>query len=808
MRPPNHADTIAALKAQLAGLTGPARCRPLAELGATYAERYWRTGVGSPAARPDLDAAIDAMNEAYGYLEVNDPFRGLVAGGLGQQLATRYTTHQSEERDAETAIHLFEESLSFPDQPPMAPLIAKLMLAQLLLGRATKVMQSAMANAFTLMRDGLPAGGRADVDRAEGLLREVVGGASMNADLANSAKVMLPMAEAIKTMFGALSGGGLDVNRMQQAMGAMQQAMGQAGNLATGYRNSGANPFAANPFAGNPFAGTPFAPGGAGGVPPQILHADAVAAREPLDYPVPVITGSEPPVTEPAVPRQRDAVRVPELDLDTARRDLRAAMRAAAPPAPGDSDDPASLARALLATGALDRPLIDDLVARAAVIVDAPGAVDADAGSAVRAVDRFLLGVALYLRARDDAAAGSDGWGGTAGDADDFRAVATALLTAAADLPAGHPVAATIPDLLHAAAGSGLPVRGVLTGPDRIPDAGPGPGPTVADLSAAVRTIGADLLVRLLPADPPTGPVTMLALDPRTDRLDLVAMLDPAEGTEFADTVRSALGRGGDGPRRLIVVADGPLAGTAWAAVRDSSGRPVAAGVAVTHAGSCAEVVAAAGRVPRPPTGAAVFVANPRGDRESAGVEAMLLRRLFHPGSTGLGRTIEHVDGIGTPAEVTAGLATAAIVQLGCGLRRTGRPALELVTADGPADLEITAFGAGREGGLAVLPADSATLPHGAEETAAALLAAGPAAVVGWLRPVPDAVATLMLMVLHAALVDAGAPPALAVNAVQRWMIDPDRKPVEGVPPGHLAAVDGVDLTDPALWGALYHRGR
>ena len=806
MRPPNHADTIAALQSQLAKLTGPARCRPLAELGATYAERYWRTGVGSPAARPDLDAAIDAMNEAYGYLEVNDPFRGLVAGGLGQQLATRYTTHQSDERDAETAIHLFEESLSFPDQPPMAPLIAKLMLAQLLLGRATKVMQSAMANAFTLMRDGLPAGERADVDRADGLLREVVAGATMNADLANSAKVMLPMAEAIKTMFGALSGGGLDVNRMQQAMGAMQQAMSQAGNLATGYRNSGANPF----------AGTPFAPGGTGAVLPQILHADAVAAREPLDYPVTVVTGSEPPVAEPIVPRQRDAVRIPELDLDAARRDLRATMRAAAPPTAVDSDDP-SLARALLATGSLDRKLIDDLVARAAVIVDAPGVVDADAGSAVRAVDRFLLGVALYLRARDDAAGGSDGWGGTAGDADDFRAAVTALLTTAADLPAGHPVAATIPDFLRAAAGFGLPVRGVLTGQDRIPDAGPGPGPTVADLSAAVRTVGADLLVRLLPADPPTGPVTMLALDPHTDRLDLVATLDSAEGAslgslgdklqQFADTVRSALD-GGDGPRRLIVVAGGPLAGTAWAAARDSSGRPIAAGIAVTHAGSCAEVVAAAGRVPRPSTGAAVFVANPRGDRESAGVEAMLLRRLFHPGSTGLGRTIEHVDGIGTPAEVTAGLATAAIVHLGCGLRRTGSPALELVTADGPADLEITALGAGREGGLAVLPADSATLPHGAAETAAALLAAGPAAVVGWLRPVPDAVATLMLMVLHAALIDAGAPPALAVNAVQRWMIDPDRKPVEGVPPGHLAAVDGVDLTDPALWGALYHRGR
>jgi hypothetical protein len=65
-----------------------------------------------------------------------------------------------------------------------------------------------------------------------------------------------------------------------------------------------------------------------------------------------------------------------------------------------------------------------------------------------------------------------------------------------------------------------------------------------------------------------------------------------------------------------------------------------------------------------------------------------------------------------------------------------------------------------------------------------------------------------MLMLLHANLVDAGAPPALAVNAVQRWMLGPGRTPVDGVPPGHVTAVGDLDLTDPALWGALYHRGR
>jgi hypothetical protein len=794
MLPPNHTDKIAALQARLANLKGPARCRLLADLGATYAERYWRTGVGSPAARPDLDAAIDALNEAYGYLEVNDPFRGLIAGGLGQQLATRRLTHQSDGRDGETAIHLLEESLSFTDQPPMARMIAKFMLAQLLLGRATQAMQSALSDAFTLMRDGLPASATAEIERAERLLHEVADGATMNADLVNGARTMLPAVEAMKTMFGALGGGGgLDLNRMQQAMGAMQQATGRFGTFAAAYENSGANP-----FAGMPVPGLPFAAGGSGGMPPQILHAAAVAARAPLDYPVTVVTGSEPPVTEPFVPRPRDAVRVPELNLATARRDLRAAMRAAAPPATGDPDDLAPLARALLAAGALDRGVIDDLVARAAVIVDAPGATDADADPA----DRFLLGVALYLRARDDAAAGSDGWG----DPVDFRPVATALLTAVADAPAGHPVAAAVPDVLHAAAGFGLPLRGVLTGSDRVPDPGSDPGPMVTDLAAAVRAVGADLLVRMLPADPPTGPVTMLALDPHTDRLDLVATFDPTDGPAFADAVRAELGH--DGPRRLITVAGGPLARTAWAAARDSAGRHLADGVAVTHAGSCAEVVTLAGRALRPLTGAAVFVANPRGDRETAGVEAMLLRRLFHPGSTGLGRTVEHVDGIGTPAEVNANLATAAIVHLGCGVRRTGRPALELVTTDGPADLEITPGDAGREGGIVVLPADSAAPPHHPDEIAAALLAAGPAAVVGWLHPVPDAVAALMLMLLHATLVDVGAPPAQAVNAVQRWMLDPHRKPVDGVPPGHLNAVDGVDLTDPALWGALYHRGR
>jgi hypothetical protein len=88
-----YEDTVERVRRELAGLSGPLRCRPLLELGRALADRYWRTGPGKPAGLPDLSAAIDAMDEAYGYLELGDPARGHVASGLGWLLAVRHMTH-------------------------------------------------------------------------------------------------------------------------------------------------------------------------------------------------------------------------------------------------------------------------------------------------------------------------------------------------------------------------------------------------------------------------------------------------------------------------------------------------------------------------------------------------------------------------------------------------------------------------------------------------------------------------------------------------------------------------------------------
>jgi hypothetical protein len=90
---------------------------------------------------------------------------------------------------------------------------------------------------------------------------------------------------------------------------------------------------------------------------------------------------------------------------------------------------------------------------------------------------------------------------------------------------------------------------------------------------------------------------------------------------------------------------------------------------------------------------------------------------------------------------------------------------------------------------------------------AGALLAAGFSGVVGWLRPVDPGFAALALFMVHLMLVDHGLPPALAVSAVQRWMLDPNRAAPSHLPAGHAKTVQTVDLTRPSLWAALTYRG-
>jgi hypothetical protein len=357
--------------------------------------------------------------------------------------------------------------------------------------------------------------------------------------------------------------------------------------------------------------------------------------------------------------------------------------------------------------------------------------------------DSLMLAVATYLRSRTG---GGGGWTADDDAPDDAGAATESLLAAARTLPTDQPGA--VPVLLRLAALIG--VDGVY---DRLAE-------PYADVTRALRAIDAGGLA--LPY--PDG---LVLLDAATGRL-------------------APSGAGRPLPHRLLVVGGAPVDA-------DES--------VVSYVSSGAQVTAVAGRTRMALTADPVFVASPRGDREAASVAAMVLRRSFYPRSTGLGRTVEDVNGLGTPADVLAHI-NASLLHLDCEVTASG--ALELA---GPAELspeQIMSAPADRTaGGLVILP----RAHSGFVKLSDALLAAGFTGVIGWLRPVPEPVLALMVFVLHALLADEGLTPTVAVHEIRRWMRDPDRKPGPDLPAGYAAALDGVDLADPAHWTPLVHHG-
>jgi hypothetical protein len=208
----------------------------------------------------------------------------------------------------------------------------------------------------------------------------------------------------------------------------------------------------------------------------------------------------------------------------------------------------------------------------------------------------------------------------------------------------------------------------------------------------------------------------------------------------------------------------------------------------------------------------------------------LVLRRAFYPDATGLGRTVERVHGTGTPAEVLDHLPGpagpgASMLHLGCALGGPGGLALELAGEEPSARLTIARIlaraggrggggrggggsGGGHTGGVLVLPADSGVRPIRAAQFTDGLLEAGMTGAVCWLWPVPEPVASVMYFVLHAGLVDDGLSPAVAVQAVHRWMLDRERAWPPHLPASFAAAVADTDLAEPRFWAAMCHRGR
>ena len=408
---------------------------------------------------------------------------------------------------------------------------------------------------------------------------------------------------------------------------------------------------------------------------------------------------------------------------------------------------PAAALRAALAEKFGGRPALGALLVDGATLpgiaaVDELVALGGSLAAAPDAVgaDHLFFAVGLYLRGR----VAGGGWAGGDG-ADDVRAAGDALIAAADALRAEPADAVTTAFDLATRLDERLPsgqVRARLS--DRF-----------GEVTRALRTVGADALLY---------PGLRLAASS--------GLFGYVDGTARPLS-------------RVLVVGDGPVPGDAT----------------VSYVRSAAQVLALGSRTRRAVTDAAVFVANPRLDRDRATIDALVLRRTFYPRSAGLGNTVENIDGAGTPDEVRVRLG-ASMLHLGCGVTAAGGLELAGSRVLAPDDIAATSLGTAG-GGVALLP-PSAT---GAPSLAEALLTAGYLSVIGFRDPVPDRLASLMYVLLHAELVDRAHDPASAVRSVRQWMADPDRKPPEYLPTECRVAASSPAMAEPANLDALTCHG-
>ncbi|MEI5103896.1 CHAT domain-containing protein [Streptomyces sp. PmtG] len=411
-------------------------------------------------------------------------------------------------------------------------------------------------------------------------------------------------------------------------------------------------------------------------------------------------------------------------------------------------------------------------------------------------------------------------------------------------------------------------VLAALTGSDGAQDRLLLDPPAVDEIGRALRTLGKDALVYLVPAAEGVGGTAVVvtaggaahavALPLLTEDAAPLRAYDPAAGAgrdlgpvrpgprlpplrEQVDRlcgwawyagvrplfdVFSAPGR----EPRLVLVPMGGLGLVPWhAAWTDTTeGRTYALHEAeISYAASARLLCEVAARPAVPHTGAALVVGDPTGDLRYAGEEADAVRRAFYPRGQFLGRRAGGAaDGPGTPAEVVSWLTRAsddegaegAVLHLACHAavaRDAHRTAyLALHGGDLAAEELTEAMAAGRRGrlGLVLLAAcRSHVSGHGDNEAyslATAFLVAGARSVVGSLWPVPDDATSVLMFMAHHFLRTEGEPPARALRRAQLWMLDPARALPAALPPPLAERARRIDPDDLSAWAGFTHLGR
>jgi hypothetical protein len=355
--------------------------------------------------------------------------------------------------------------------------------------------------------------------------------------------------------------------------------------------------------------------------------------------------------------------------------------------------------------------------------------------------------------------------------------------------------------------------------------------PSIAEMTDAVRAVGADALVFLV-AKP--GFALVLGTDGKVANLSLPLLGNDSTVTDYlaalraseqSDGIRTAeraaweealdglcdwawraavsplLELVGKREPRLVLVPCGELGVVPWHAARSGTGRFALQQAVFSYAASGRQLCDVAARPTRPVAERPALVCDPSGSLMAAQIEVEFLQRHCYPDATCLGsmplELPEH--GIGTPAEVLAqlpgaGTTGASLLHLSCHATSGPTPArsyLVLADHESLSVAEILAHAherpANTPGSLVVLAACRSDLVDGGYDEgltlASAFLVAGATSVIGTRWSVNDVTTAGMMCVFHQALREPGRGTVEALRAAQLWAADPNRTMPEDLPP-------------------------
>ncbi|MGW8541827.1 CHAT domain-containing protein [Streptomyces albidoflavus] len=276
---------------------------------------------------------------------------------------------------------------------------------------------------------------------------------------------------------------------------------------------------------------------------------------------------------------------------------------------------------------------------------------------------------------------------------------------------------------------------------------------------------------------------------------------------------------------RLVLVPAGRLGLVPWHAAwcEEAGGRRYAVERAeFSYTASARLLCETAGRPAGPDTGGGLVVGDPTGDLPYAGQEADAVRRAFYPRARYLGRSaLGEPDGTGTPAELLAWLRdpggdAGGVLHLACHatVRADRNRTAQLLLRGGSLSAEeltdAVAAVPGRLGLVLLAACRSHVSGRGHDEAfslATAFLVAGARSVVGSLWPVPDEATSVLMYLIHHHLRVDHMPPARALRQAQLWMIGAVPALPPGLPPELAARARRVDRRDPRNWAAFTHLG-